>query len=114
MEVAENVKIHGHSIELPEGRSVFLAKRDGFNFLRFTNGDAKTLIKLSDEALQAVVDLARGANRGDHFWEVVIPFVEEFNASRDCAPPEPSGEGVNSNSPSVIPPIGKADEGGGE
>lgn len=57
----KGVTLHGYSVKLPEGRKVFLSQaEDKHWFIVFTNAaleDEETKLKLSPEAMDALVDL---------------------------------------------------------
>lgn len=62
-EVPVGAMIDGSIIKLSDGRSVFLGQADGIFMVGFTNGERRTQLAISGEALDALVYLAL-ARRG--------------------------------------------------
>lgn len=57
----KTVRISGYSTELPGDRSVFLgqAENDSSWYITFTNKGVENKIRISDEAMKALIDLHR-------------------------------------------------------
>jgi len=73
---ANVIRVAGHIVNLPNDRSVFLSRQDGSCCIQFTNGDRRMRLRLSPEALDALVKLATQPDECEQFWEVAVPLHE--------------------------------------
>ncbi len=85
----EMMSVTGYVTELADGRSVYLAKIDdgpGW-FVKFTNGDRETKLKLTDEAMKALVALYLDFDRSPIGWQLVVDMSERIRANAAEAKP---------------------------